>query len=95
VAPIPLANRVYHGDPFTRFSIRTGLLYDKGAYLLASLHKEVGDQTFLTFLKSYQKTFRWKFGSTRHVAGLLQFLTKKDYGPFFEENFWGTGMPAR
>lgn len=95
VAPIPLANRVYHGDPFTRFSIRTGLVYDKGAYLLASLHKEVGDQTFLTFLKSYQKTFRWKFGSTQHVAGLLQFLTKKDYGPFFEENFWGTGMPPR
>ena len=95
VAPIPLANRVYHSDPFTRFSIRTGLVYDKGAYLLAALHKEVGDQTFLTFLKSYQKTFRWKFGSTRHVAGLLQFLTKKDYGPFFEENFWGTGMPRR
>jgi hypothetical protein len=92
-APIPLANRVYHSDPFTRFSIRTGLVYDKGAYLLAALHKEVGDQIFLTFLKSYQKTFRWKFGATQHVAGLLQFLTKKDYGPFFEENFWGTGMP--
>lgn len=94
-APIPLGNRVYHGDPFTRFSLRTALIYDKGAYLLATLHKEVGDQTFLTFLKSYQKTFRWKFGSTRHVAGLLQFLTKKDYMPFFEANYWGTGMPAK
>ena len=48
---------------------------------------------FLTFLKSYQKSFRWKFGSTRHVARLLQWLTKKDYGPFFEANYWGTGMP--
>jgi hypothetical protein len=28
------------------------------------------------------------------VAGLLQYLTKKDYGPFFEANYWGTGMPA-
>jgi hypothetical protein len=27
------------------------------------------------------------------VAGLLQFLTKKDFGPFFEANYWGTGMP--
>ncbi|MEO8349665.1 MAG: M1 family aminopeptidase [Acidobacteriota bacterium] len=95
VAPIPLGNRVYHSDPFTRFSLRTALIYDKGAYLLAMLHKELGDQTFLTFLKSYQKTFRWKFGSTRHVAGLLQFLSKKDYMPFFEQNYWGTGMPAR
>jgi len=94
-APIPLGNRVYHADPFTRFSLRTALIYDKGAYLLSTLHKELGDQTFLTFLKSYQKTFRWKFGSTRHVAGLLQFLSKKDYMPFFEANYWGTGLPAK
>lgn len=92
-APIPLANRVYHSDLETLLTIRTALVYDKGALLLAALHKELGDQTFLTFLKSYQKSFRWKFGSTRHVAGLLQFLTKKDYGPFLEANFWGTGMP--
>jgi Peptidase family M1 domain len=93
-SPIPLANRVrVPGDPLVQFSIRTGLIYDKGAYLLAVLHKELGDQTFLTFLKSYQKTFRWKFGSTKTVAGLLQALTKKDYMPFFEANYWGTGMP--
>jgi hypothetical protein len=94
-APIPLANLVsVPNDYVTRFAIRTGLIYDKGAYLLAVLHKELGDDMFLTFLKSYQKSFRWKFGSTKTVAGLLQFLTKKDYGPFFEANYWGTGMPA-
>lgn len=92
-APIPLANRVYHSDMETLFAIRTGLVYEKGALLLAALHKELGDQVFLTFLKSFQKSFRWKFGSTRHVAGLLQFLTKKDFGPFFEANYWGTAMP--
>ncbi|HEY2796298.1 MAG TPA: M1 family aminopeptidase [Thermoanaerobaculia bacterium] len=90
-APIPLANRVW--DPVTGFDIRTGLLYDKGPILLAALHKELGDETFLTFLKSYQKSFAWKFGTTRHVAGLLQYLTKKDYAPFFEKYFWGTAMP--
>jgi aminopeptidase N len=94
-SPIPLANLVSVPNDFvTRFAIRTGLIYDKGAYLLAALHKELGDDTFFTFLKSYQKTFRWKFGSTKTVAGLLQYLTKKDYGPFFEANYWGTGMPA-
>lgn len=94
-APIPLAGRVSHRDPQTLFSIRTGLVYGKGALLLAELHGELGDQVFLTFLKSFQKSFRWKFGSTRDVAGLLQFLTKKDYTPFFEANFWGTGMPGK
>jgi hypothetical protein len=94
VSPIPLANRVHASDGNERFRIRTGLIYDKGACLLAALHKELGDDMFLTFLKSYQKSFRWKFGSTKTVAGMLQFLTKKDYGPFFEANYWGTGMPA-
>ncbi len=95
IAPIPLANRIsIPGDPETRSIYRTGLIYDKGSYLLAALHKEMGDQTFLTFLKSYQKSFRWKFGSTKTVEGLLQWLTKKDYAPFFAANYWGTGMPA-
>lgn len=33
-------------------------------------------------------------GSGTLVVGLLQFLTKKDYNPFFEANYWGTGLPA-
>jgi len=90
-APIALANQVW--DPVTEFEIRTGLLYAKGPLLLAALHKELGDETFLTFLKSYQKSFAWKFGTTKHLAGLLQFLTKKDYMPFFEKYYWGTEMP--
>ena len=89
--PIALANRIY--DPVTEEEIRAGLLYDKGALLLAALHKEVGDEVFFTFLKSYQKSFAWKFGTTKHLAGLLQFLTKKDYTPFFEKYYWGTEMP--
>ena len=94
VAPIALANRIdMPNDREMENEYRTGLLYGKGPYLLSVLHKEVGEETFLTFLKSYQKTFRWKFGTTKHVAGLLGFLTKKDYMPFFEANYWGMGLP--
>ena len=93
-SPIPLANRIQvPGDPMIGFMKRTHLVYDKGAYLLAHLHKEVGDQQFLSFLKSYQKSFRFKFGTTEHVEGLLNAMTKKDYSEFFNANFWGTGMP--
>jgi hypothetical protein len=93
-APIPLANRIYlANDARTAHFIRVGLLYNKGPLLLYALHRQLGDETFLTFLKSYQKSFRWKFGSTKTVVGLLNFLTKKDFNPFFEENYWGTGMP--
>ncbi len=57
------------------------------------LHKELGDEKFLTFLKSYQKSRRWRHSSTAEVISLLQFLTKKDYTPFFEKYYWGTAMP--
>jgi len=92
VAPIPYANRIA-GDPMTAFQSRFGLLYAKGPYVLYTLHKELGDDQFLTFLKSYQKSRRWKFSSTAEAASLLQFITKKDYLPFFEKYFWGTAMP--
>jgi hypothetical protein len=93
-APIPLANRVVlWNDATTQQAIRTGLLYNKGPLLLASLNRQLGDDAFLTFLKSFQKSFRWKFGSTKKVEGLLQFMTKQDFGPFFEANYWGTAMP--
>ncbi|HEY3056516.1 MAG TPA: M1 family aminopeptidase [Thermoanaerobaculia bacterium] len=92
VAPIPYANRI-GGDPRMAFSHRFGLLYAKGPYLLYTLHKQIGDTQFLTFLKSYQKSFQWKFGTTNDVAGLLQFMTKTDYKPFLDQYFWGTAMP--
>jgi hypothetical protein len=92
VAPIPYANRI-EGDPNNAFRERFALLYNKGPLLLYALHKEVGDTVFLTFLKSYQKSFAWKAGTTKDVSGLLSFITKKDYKPFFEQYFWGTEMP--
>jgi hypothetical protein len=91
--PIPLANRAYARDSETRFFIRTGLLYNKGPAVLRALHKELGDETFFTFLKSYQKSFAWKLASTKKMAGLLQYMTKKDYAPFFERYYWGIEMP--
>jgi Peptidase family M1 domain len=92
--PIPLANHAYvSSDAASRYFIRNGLLYNKGPALLYALHKELGDEVFFTFLKSYQKSFAWKFGSTKMVAGLLQYMTKKDYMPFFEKYYWGTEMP--
>ena len=93
-APIPLANRIWiSGDSTTRQAYRVGLLYNKGPVLLHTLHKELGDEAFFTLLKSYQKSFAWKFGSTKNLAGLLQYMTKKDYMPFFEKYYWGTEMP--
>jgi hypothetical protein len=91
---IPMANRLNNpGDPLGEAMTRQQLIYFKGAYLLAALHKELGDQLFLTFLKSYQKSFRWKQATTKDVIDLLTFLTKKDYAPFFDQYYYGTALP--
>jgi aminopeptidase N len=89
IAPIPYANRIAKDE----VRARTALLYDKGPLLLYTIHKEIGDVPFLTFMKSYTKSFNLKFGTTKDVAGLLGVITKKDWKPFFNQYFWGTAMP--
>lgn len=90
-ATIPTANRLSGGENVGL--TRTYLVYDKGAYLLSQLHKQLGDEKFLTFLKSYQKTFNFKYGTTAHVAGMLGFVTKQDFNAYFDQHFWGNTMP--
>jgi ABC-2 type transport system permease protein len=90
-APIPFANRIR--TPNNADWQRVHLLYSKGPLLLAALHKEVGDEAFLTFMKSYQKSFRFKYGTTKDVAGLLGVIAKKDFKPFMERYYWGLETP--
>ena len=93
IAAIPVANRIRGKDPLMNRIHRTYLLYDKGAYLLSVLNRELGDRTFFTFMRAYQDSLAWKYGTTPQVVDLLNHLTGKDYGPFFEKYYWDTGMP--
>ncbi len=93
-SPIPLAGRLSVPlDESVAAEKRNALVYEKGACLLATLHKEMGEEKFLAFLKSVQTSLRWKFGTTRGVQTVLERVGQKDYGPFFETYYWGTGMP--
>jgi hypothetical protein len=95
VAPIPLANRIrIPNDPRLAFIDRTYLIYDKGAYLLAALHKQLGDSKFLTFMRSLQGFFAWKYLTTPDMVKLLQRIDEgKDYTSFFDKYYYGTEMP--
>jgi hypothetical protein len=94
VAPIPLANRIRNrSDSRAAVSYRNSLLYSKGPWLLDTVRREIGDKPFLVFLNSCQATFRWKFGSTKMVQAVLEAVTKKDWKPFFDDYYWGIGMP--
>lgn len=72
---------------------RNGLLYGKGPLVLHALRKELGDDAFFTLFKSFLKSFNFKCAETRHVIGLTNFVTKKDWQPFFDRYLFGTEWP--
>lgn len=72
---------------------RQHLIYDKGAYLLDYLRRDLGEGVFLAFLRNFQASFTWKFATTQQMIGFLKFSTKKDYQDLFERCYWGTEMP--
>lgn len=91
---IPFANRLrWINDPRATFLARTSLLYEKGALILASLHKEMGDKAFAVFMKSIIANFRWKAVPTTSIEQIASMAGHKDYGPLFRACYWGTEMP--
>jgi Peptidase family M1 domain len=95
IAPIPLANRIRnHTNPSRAWTARAYLLYAKGPWLLNAVREKIGDQRFLVFLRSCQATLAWKFGTTEMIEKVLEAVTKEDWKPFFDANYWGTGMPT-
>jgi len=63
------------------------------ALSLARRELRGGLKGFRVFLASVQSNLAWKFGTTRLVTRILNAVTKKDYGPFMEEYYWGLGLP--
>lgn len=93
-ATIPFANRLrWIEDPRGSFLARTSLLYEKGALLLAALHKEMGDKGFALFMKSIIANFRWKAANTPSIEQIANMAGRKDFGPLFRDCYWGTQMP--
>lgn len=75
------------------------LLYAKGPLLLHAIRKELartagsqaeGDRLFLTWLRSYIRNFTYKVGETRHLIGILNQMTKRDWQPWFERYVYGS-----
>ena len=75
------------------------LLYAKGPLVLHAIRQELartaggrqeGDRLFYTWLRAYIKNFTFKTGETRHLIGILNQITKRDWQPWFERYVYGT-----
>lgn len=98
-APIPLAHalvaRASPGAGDSLYADQVLLTYAKGPILLVALRKELGDRMFFTMMKSFLKSFATDRPAvvTDDLVGLLEFVTKKDWKPWFERYFYGTELP--
>ncbi len=92
--PIPLANDLYFKDGYKEQEVRRGLLYNKGPWLLYTLHEELGEKTFALYLKAIQSNFAWKHLSTFRLGDILNYITKRNHRPFLERYFWGLDLPV-
>lgn len=69
---------------------RIALLYGKGPLMLHALRREVGDNTFFTILKSYLRSFHFRYATTKDFIGITQFITKQDHTAFFDLYLFGS-----
>ena len=82
---------------------RQALLYARGPLVFHAIRQELaksagtaqdGDRLFLTWIRSYIKNFSFKTAETRHLIGILNQITKKDWQPWFDRYVFGTETPV-
>lgn len=69
--------------------------YCKGPVVLHAIRDRVGDNTFFTVLRSFLKSFPRKKVTTEDFIGLLNYITKEEWHPFFDRYVYGTELPEK
>ncbi len=76
-----------------RGAVRRELLYERGPLMLHALRQEIGDDAFFTIMKSFLRSFPYQPSQTKDFVDLTNYITKKDYGPWFDKYLFGTEVP--
>lgn len=87
-----------HGSQYLN---RQYLLYGRGPLVIHAIRQELrkqkgeeeGDRLFLTWIRSYVKSFTYKVGETRHLIAILDQITGQSWQPFFERYVYGPESP--
>ena len=67
----------------------TKTVYDKGAWVLHMLRREVGDSSFFKILRNYYETFKYTNASTSDFKNICEKISGKNLDKFFDQ--WITG----
>jgi aminopeptidase N len=63
----------------------SSLIYDKGAWVLHMLRKEIGDEIFFNILRDYFKEYKYGNASTNDFKNLCERISKKNLNKFFDQ----------
>lgn len=68
-------------------------IYNKGAWVLHMLRKEIGDSLFFNMLRAYFETYKYKNASTADLKAICEKVSGKDLTRFFNQWVYeGTGI---
>jgi len=69
------------------------IIYNKGAWVLHMLRREIGDKKFFLLLKKYFEKFKYKNSSTKDFMNLTEEISDTDLNQFFNQwVFDGKGL---
>lgn len=63
----------------------TRLVYDKGAWILHMLRKEVGDSAFFKIIRNYFETYKYKNAATEDFKNICEKISGKKLKYFFDQ----------
>jgi aminopeptidase N len=96
-----IQKRAYHeggkvyGEPTNNpFQIFSGIIYNKGAYILHILRGIVGDEVFFDILKTYLNRYQNKNASTVDFINICKEKSDYDFDVFFNQWVYGEGFPT-
>lgn len=84
------------------FDAWRAVLYARGPLVFHAIRRELqksagseekGDELFMNWIRSYVTNFKFRPGETRHLIGILNQMTGRDWQPFFERHVFGVETP--
>jgi aminopeptidase N len=85
---------VVHDNLSDMREVLSGLQYQKGAWILHMLRWEIGTENFWTGIREYYRRYRDSTATTADLVRLMEEVSGKDLGWFFDQWLHRTPSPA-
>ncbi|MFQ5767346.1 MAG: M1 family metallopeptidase, partial [Acidobacteriota bacterium] len=92
--PIAASNMVTAKDLRVQGKYRTGLIYDKGAYVVHMLRMTIGHEKFMKAMRSFLTEYKGGMATTQMLKQEVEEVAGGSMDWFFDQWFYGSGTPT-